>query len=377
MITKKRTTLYLLTLYLLIAGLSAIAQEGQIVRETVHSPSLEGNLLGDSPDRQVTIYLPPSYDAEPDRRYPVVYLLHGYTGNNELWTGGSYISGDIRISMKNWLNTGRVKEMILVVPNSYNKFRGSFYTNSVVTGNWADFIAKDLVEYMDSHYRTLPQRESRAVIGHSMGGYGGMTLGMLYPEEFGCMGGIAVAYVSEEEYMRDVNESYAFASTIENWSQFYSLDWGNQLMFAMAAAFAPNPERPPFYCDFPFIYTGAEPKKIVKNQEAYDKFLENDTLRVPEKHLAALLSMRAIYIDCGTDDYLIERSRKLHEKLGGLGIDHVYKEFSGDHTCCVMTSTGDALEVFSEAMAFEMLPKVSVQPKGKLTTTWGEMKRQR
>jgi S-formylglutathione hydrolase FrmB len=86
--------------------------------------------------------------------------------------------------------------------------------------------------------------------------------------------------------------------------------------------------------------------------------------------------MRAIYIDCGTSDYPgIEDNRKLHEKLNSLGIDHVYKEFAGDHACCVMASTGDALEVFSKAMAFEMLPKVSVQPRGMLTTTWGEMKR--
>jgi hypothetical protein len=144
----------------------------------------------------------------------------------------------------------------------------------------------------------------------------------------------------------------------------------------VAAAWAPNPNRPPFYCDFPFVYTDAEPKKIVKVQDVYDKFMEHDNLRIAEKHLATLLSMRAIYIDCGTNDQAvsIEDSRKLHEKLNSLGVDHVYKEFSGDHTCCVMTSTGDALELFSKAMAFVMLPKVSVQPKGKLTTTWGEMK---
>jgi hypothetical protein len=120
-----------------------------------------------------------------------------------------------------------------------------------------------------------------------------------------------------------------------------------------------------------------EPKKVVKVQEVWDKFMEHDILNMVDKHLDALLSMRAIYIDCGINDQagLIKDARKLHEKLNSLGIDHVYKEFTGDHICCVMTSTGDALEVFSKAMAFEMLPKVSVQQRGKLATTWGEMKR--
>lgn len=257
--------------------------------------------------------------------------------------------------MKSWLEQGRVEEMILVMPNSYNKFRGSFYTNSSATGNWADYIAKDMVEYIDSYYRTLPQRESRAVIGHSMGGYGAVKLGILYPEIFGCMGGLAGAYMIEELELQADPSSYAYASTVENWSQFYSLGWLQQEPFAFSAALAPNPDRPPFYCDFPYVYTDTIPREVIKVQEVYDKFLEQDILRLTEKHRDALLSMKAIYIDCGTSDDLIERSRQLNEKLEGFGIEHSYKEFSGSHTSRVMASTGDALELFSSAMAFEML----------------------
>ncbi|MBI1928425.1 hypothetical protein HYR99_29800 [Candidatus Poribacteria bacterium] len=229
--------------------------------------------------------------------------------------------------------------------------------------------------YIDSHYRTLPQRESRAVIEHAMGGYGGVKLGMLYPEVFGCMGGMAGAYMIEELEFPTYSNLYAHASTIENWNQFFSLNWINQTSFGWAAAFAPNPNRPPFYCDFPFVYSDTEPRKIVKVQEAYDKFLGHDMLRVADKHLDALRSMKAIYIDCGTSDDLIKNARMLHEKLNSLGVKHVYKEFARDPICCVFTSTGDTLELFSGAMAFE--PVVGVEPKGKLTTTWGEVKRAR
>ena len=339
-------------LYLFTIGFNATAQEGQIVRETVYTPSLEGNLLGDSPNRQVNIYLPPSYETEPGRYYPVVYMLHGFTGDHNYWTG---THGNILSAMKSWLEQSKAKEMILVMPNSYNKFRGSFYTNTSTGGNWADYIAIDVVEYIDSHYRTLPYRGSRAVVGHSMGGQGAVYIGILYPEVFGCMGGLAGAYLLEGLELQANANFYADVSTVENWNQFYSLGFFHQASFAFSAAFAPNPDRPPFYCDFPYVYTDTEPKEVIKVQEVYDKFLEHDILNLAEKHYDTLLSMRAIYIDCGTNDDLIERARQLHSKLGILGIKHLYKEFLGDHTNRIMTSTGDALELFSSAMEFEML----------------------
>jgi hypothetical protein len=96
-------------------------------------------------------------------------------------------------------------------------------------------------------------------------------------------------------------------------------------------------------------------------------------MRLVDRYRDALLSMRVIYVDCGTNDHpTIEDTRKLHKKLEDFGVKHVYKEFPGNHTCCVMTSTGEVLEVFSKAMAFE--PVVGVEPKGRLATTWCEIK---
>ena len=344
----------IVVIFLLLIVYDVKAQEGQIVTETVYSPSLEGNLLGDSPDRLVNIYLPPSYETQLDRYYPVVYLLHGITGTHNYFTSRF---GNILNSMKFWIERGTVKEMIIVMPNSYNKFRGSFYTNSSTAGNWADYIAKDLVEYIDSHYRTLPYRASRAVVGHSMGGYGAIKLGMFFPDTFGCMGGLAGAYMIEELELQDKANYYAFDSTVESWGQWSSLSFLYQAYFAFSSALAPNPDNPPFYCDLPYVYTDSTHREVIKVQEVYDKFLEHDILRLAEKHSEALLSMRAIYIDCGiNDDFnFIENARRLHEKLKGLGVEHFYKEFAGNHTNRIMSSTGDALELFSSAMSFEML----------------------
>ena len=121
-------------LCLLAIGLNATAQEGQNITETVHSPSLEGNLLGDSPDRPVTIYLPPSYQTQTDKFYPVVYLLHGFTRDNTMWTRANELfdPGNILNYMQSWLAQGRIKEMIIVIPSSHNRYDGSFYNNSSV-----------------------------------------------------------------------------------------------------------------------------------------------------------------------------------------------------------------------------------------------------
>src|SRR3954452_4101310 len=158
--------------------------KGNVERIKVHGKGLEGNLEGDSPDREVSIYLPPGYKKNAKKRYPVIYFLHGYTDNDAQWYG----------FVKHWINmpaivdsvfaSGSAKEMIIVTPNAYTRYQGSMYSNSVSTGNWEDYIAKELVAYIDAHYRTIPQAESRGLAGHSMGGYGTMRIGQKHPEIF-------------------------------------------------------------------------------------------------------------------------------------------------------------------------------------------------
>src|SRR5579871_3209502 len=121
----------------------------------VHGKSLEGNLEADSPDRDVTVYLPPSYTTQKSRRYPVVYLLHGYGGRDDTFNGRLATLPD---SADRDVTSGAAKEMIVVMPNAYTLHKGSMYSNSITTGYWEDYIAIDLVSYVDSHYRTLPNR---------------------------------------------------------------------------------------------------------------------------------------------------------------------------------------------------------------------------
>jgi S-formylglutathione hydrolase len=166
------------------AHTSAAPQAGTVERIKVHGKVLEGNLEGDSPDRDVAVYLPPGYKTAVRRRYPVVYMLHGFTDDIDHWWGVVRHFVNVPVAMNKAIETGTAKEMILVMPNAYTRYQGSMYSNSVTTGNWEDFVVTELVAYVDSHYRTIANRNSRGLVGHSMGGYGAMRLGMKHPEVY-------------------------------------------------------------------------------------------------------------------------------------------------------------------------------------------------
>ncbi len=166
---------------LALAGAAALAAaQSQAVDVTVHSPGLEHNLLGDSADQLVSVYLPAAYASEPDRRFPVLYFLHGFSDP----TPRHVAAEEFRTIMDKLIADGAPQPMIIVFPNCINKYRGCFYINSATTGNWDDYVTKDVVGYIDSHYRTMASVDHRAIAGHSIGGYGALTLAFHHPDVF-------------------------------------------------------------------------------------------------------------------------------------------------------------------------------------------------
>ena len=148
----------------------------------VHGTALEGNLEGDAVDRDVLVFLPPSYARDKSRRYPVVYALHGYSIGAEQWSHEIHVPQTIEGAFAKG-----AREMIVVLPDSKTVHNGSMYSSSVTTGDFENFIAHDVVAYIDAHYRTIPERESRGLVGHSMGGYGASRIGMKHPDVFGSL----------------------------------------------------------------------------------------------------------------------------------------------------------------------------------------------
>ena len=158
------------------------AKSVTVERIKVHGDALQGNLEGDAVDRDVIVFLPPGYATNKTRRYPVVYALHGYSIGADQWTHEIHVPQTIEGAFALGAN-----EMIVVLPDSKTVYNGSMYSSSATTGDFEKFISHDLVAYIDAHYRTLADRKSRGLAGHSMGGYGATRIGMKHPDVFGAL----------------------------------------------------------------------------------------------------------------------------------------------------------------------------------------------
>jgi enterochelin esterase-like enzyme len=153
-----------------------------VQRIKIHGTALEGNLEEDAVDRDVLVFLPPSYAKEKSRRYPVVYALHGYSIGAEQWSKEIHAPQTIEGAFAQG-----ARELIVMLPDSKTKHNGSMYSSSVTTGDFEKFISRDVVSYIDSHYRTIPNRLARGLVGHSMGGYGATRIGMKHADVFGSL----------------------------------------------------------------------------------------------------------------------------------------------------------------------------------------------
>jgi enterochelin esterase-like enzyme len=298
-------------------GAQSAGSAGRVERIKVHSPAIEGNLQGNTADRDVLVYLPPSYASSRNRRYPVVYQLHGWLPGGEQWAGMI----DFEAGTNRALAAGDVKEMIVVVPDSLTIHGGSMYSTSVTSGDFEGFIARDLVAYIDSHYRTLARRESRGLSGHSMGGYGTWRIAMKYPElysSFYAMSSCCLSpYSAEGGGMADASK----VATLEDAAKAPIF---TRVQLTLAAAWSPNPAKPPLYFDFPI--ENGELKPLILT-----KWNANVPLANIDQHIPALRSFKAIGIEVGTQDGLIGDNKQISEVLKSYGIEHVYETYEGDH----------------------------------------------
>jgi enterochelin esterase-like enzyme len=300
------------------------ASSGTIDHVIVHGKALEGNLEADSPDREVTIYLPPSYAADQARRYPVVYLLHGYGGRDDTFTArlATLAESSDRLASAQGFSSA-----IVVTPNAFTLHKGSMYSSSPTIGDWERFIAEDLVAYMDGHYRTLANRMSRGLAGHSMGGYGAIRIGMKRSDVFSSLYIMSACCLTAN---RNPNvEGMAAAEAIKTREQAEEAasgrGFGPSVNLASAAAWSPNPKNPPLYLDLPVKDGKVRPDIVAK-------WVANAPLEMIDQHVAALKSYYAIAIDIGTKDGLLAANRQLHEAMTRLRIPHGYEEYDGDHT---------------------------------------------
>lgn len=344
-ISFQRFTHFILFSFLTLAFVpTAFSQEGRLVLEKVHGAALEKNVTGESADRNVAVYLPPSYAASPNKRYPVVYLLHGI-GDTEkeftvAWKNQTETWGTIQGLMNRGIVEGLLGEMIIVMPDQRTKAFGSFYVNSSVTGNWEDFTAKDLVNYIDGKYRTIPHAESRGIAGHSMGGYGAITLGMKHPEIFSVVYAMNPAIPGWAKDFTVENPAFMLPLSAKSFDELLNRGTYAVGMVTMAQAFSPNPDKPPFYADFPFANVKGKPQPA---QPAFSRWEENFPVNMVKKYRANLLKLRGLRFDSGYEDeflFIPPNSRALSAELTKNGIEHIFEEYNGDHRNRMYGRTG-------------------------------------
>ena len=304
----------------------------------IDAPSLAENLVGEPAERTIYVYLPTSYSTS-EKRYPVVYYLPGYGDS-------SVIGFRLPDEMDALIESGEVREMILVIASGASRPGGSFYVNSPVTGNWEDFIVKDLVGYVDGHFRTLPQAESRGITGHSMGGFGALNIAMRHPDVFSAVYSMSPGLFDEN----GLAESFMFAQEriiqgfVEYEKRLASLPLENaqrnmlaspqEFSLAYGYAFAPNPDRHPPYFDYPYSEVDGE---LVRNDEIWEIWesgfggIAEETLQYKEN----LLELKGIVVDYGIHDenpWIPEGAEYYGEQLTAAEIPVTVEGYDGNHS---------------------------------------------
>ncbi|MEO7690123.1 MAG: alpha/beta fold hydrolase [Sphingomonas sp.] len=320
-----------------VAGALSLTVE----RIKVHSRAIEGNLEGNAADRDIIVMLPPGYAKAPKRRYPVLYALHGYSIGVDQWSKEIHVPQTIEGAFAKG-----AREMIVVFPDSKTVHNGSMYSSSQTTGDFETFVSRDLVGFIDSHYRTIRARESRGLVGHSMGGYGASRIGMRHADVFGALYIMSPCCLSARPAAPLSPEVTAALATIKAPTDAAGLSWGARAQFAAASAWSPNPKHPPLYFDLP---TGDE----AQQREVLAKWAANAPLAFVDQYIGNLRQYRAIAMDVGDRDGLKVDAQKLHEAMDRYGVANSFTIYSGDHTSDVADRFQNfVMPFFSEHLAF-------------------------
>ena len=314
------------TALLCVVGSGVLPGQGTLVVDSVSSPGLRGNVVGDSPTRRVLVYLPPSYRRESTRRYPVLYLLHGATSTPEEWLEGVYQGMNLRVTLDSLTAAGTIPEFIVVMPDANNALGADWYTNSPVTGNWQDFVVRDLVGYVDRQYRTDANRRRRALVGHSMGGFGALGIGFDHPNVFGLIYAVSPCCIGFVGRLAPSAPTWPALSTVTDWKA--AVDRLG-LVVGMAAAFDGNKSDPRLFSELPFELRNGS---VVPNPAAQSRWLA----KMPPDLASAMVRRGehapAIHIEAGSQEApILEGIQLLRRRLDSLRVLYSDTVFAGGH----------------------------------------------
>ena len=331
---------------------------GRYEHATIDSAALRGNPLGDAAERPLWVYLPPAYDADPQARFPVIYLIQGYTGTLGNWNNRAPFRPTTLELIDDLFARTDTPPALVVGVDAWTSYGGSQYVDSPGTGDYHSYLCDDLVPFVDGRWRTLADRDSRGITGKSSGGFGAMITPMLRPDLFGALATHAGDTLYELSYIKDFAEA---ARTLrDSYGGSYDAFWadfrsrvpfsraGDQVLvsvYGVAACFSADPDgtvRLPFE-----VSTG----RLV--EPVWQRWLDLDPVRMVAGHADALRSLRGIYVDAGRRDeyYLDLGAQAFVDELAGIGVTPGFFELFDAGHAAIEYRYPLALRFLSERLA--------------------------
>jgi hypothetical protein len=308
---------------------------GTLLVEDFDSEVLRGNRLGDRSLRHPLVYLPPGYESS-EERYPVTFCLAGFTGSSWSFVNYDPFVPSLPQRFERLMTDGRCGPAILVMVDGMTALGGNQYINSPAVGAYADHILTELVPYVDRTYRTLGDGH-RGVMGKSSGGYGAIIHAMKHADVWSaaaCHSGdmyfdycYLPDFAAAIDALREHEDVAAWLEGFRQKPKKEGKDVSVLNIVAMSAFYSPNSSSP-LGLDLPFELPSGRIRPDV-----WACWLEHDPVRLVEKHVDALRSLKLLFVDCGSKDEfkLHHGARILVQRLTELGVDHQYEEFDDTH----------------------------------------------
>lgn len=281
---------------------------GRLERTAIESKLLQGNPLGDPHVRPLWVYLPPGYDDDGTSRYPAVYVIQGYTGFVTEWANRKAYRQPFLETADAVFATGQAPGCIVVYVDAWTAYGGSQFVDSPGTGPYHSYLCDEVVPWVDARYRTLADRDSRAIAGKSSGGFGAMITPMLRPDLFSAFASHAGDALFEYWYFTLFGDAVRFLRDFDHdimrwWADFRSrvsftneADGTLMMVLGCAACFSAREDGT---AELPF-----DPRTGALLPEVWQRWLDWDPVRMAERYADALRSLRGIWLDAGTRDEL-------------------------------------------------------------------------
>ncbi|WP_328470137.1 alpha/beta hydrolase-fold protein [Actinoplanes sp. NBC_00393] len=312
---------------------------GTLHHESIESALLRDNPLGDPHVRPLWVYTPPGYE-QGDTRYPSIYVIQGYSGQVTMWANKQAFRDSFIENTDRLFAEGRAPGCILVFVDAWTAYGGSQFVDSPGTGKYHSYLCDEVVPWVDAHFRTIVDRESRAISGKSSGGFGAMISPMLRPDLFGALathaGDALYEYCYLNEFAKATRALRAYDHDIQAWWKDFNSrvaftkeeDMPLTLLLGCTAAFSADADGTP---RLPF-----DPRSGQLIPEIWERWLAWDPIRMIDRYADELRSLRAVWIDAGTSDewFLDLGAEAFKEGLRRVGLPDekvAFELFPGKH----------------------------------------------